>query len=127
MIVALDSRVDSASRTLRVQAALENADDALRGGMAFAIELGFRGERYPAVDPLAIQWGADGAFVWVAREGRAARVPVRVVQRNSDQVLVAGALEPGERVITEGLQRLRPGAPVVFVGDAPLADADQET
>jgi RND family efflux transporter MFP subunit len=124
-IVALDSRVDPASRTLHVQAALANDNDDLRGGMAFVIELAFRGEPYPAVDPLAIQWGAEGAFVWVARAGLAEQVPVRVVQRNSDNVLVAGELVPGERVITEGIQRLRPGATVVFEGDdTPVADAD---
>jgi RND family efflux transporter MFP subunit len=124
-IVALDSRVESDSRTLKVQAALENPGDELRGGMAFAIELAFRGEVFPAVDPLAIQWGAEGAFVWVARDGAARRVPVRVVQRNSDTVLVAGELAAGERVITEGVQRLRPGVPVVFEGDPmPVATGD---
>ena len=117
-ISALDSRVDSASRTLRVQAALDNAEDLLRGGMAFAVELAFAGDTYPAVDPLAIQWGAEGAYVWAGRDGRAARVPVRIVQRNSDTVLVAGALQPGERVVTEGLQRLREGAEIAFEDEA---------
>jgi RND family efflux transporter MFP subunit len=127
-IVALDSRVDPESRTLRVQAALDNPEDELRGGMAFAVELAFEGERFPAVDPLAIQWGAEGAFVWVAREGEAARVPVRIVQRNSDSVLVAGELTPGERVITEGLQRLRPGTPLAFVGDeVPAGSGETES
>ena len=116
-IVALDSRVDSASRTLKVQGALENPDDELRGGMAFSIELAFRGDVFPAVDPLAIQWGAEGAFVWAVRDGKAERVPVRVVQRNSDTVLVAGELVAGECVVTEGLQRLRPGLPVVLEGE----------
>ncbi len=126
-IVALDSRVDSASRTLRVQAALDNDDDQLRGGMAFSIEIAFRGESFPAIDPLAIQWGAEGAFIWVARNGRAERVDVRIVQRNSDTVLVAGPLDAGERVITEGILRLRPGIPVVFDGDAiPVADGSTE-
>jgi RND family efflux transporter MFP subunit len=124
-IVALDSRVDPASRTLHVQAALANPDDQLRGGMAFAIELAFRGETYPAIDPLAIQWGADGAFVWIAREGLAKQVPVRIVQRNSDVILVSGELVPGERVITEGIQRLRPDIQVVFEGeDIPVAGGE---
>lgn len=113
-IVAIDSRVDSASRTLRAQAALDNGADLLRGGMAFSIRLGFSGDTYPAVDPLAIQWSGDGPYVWVARDGHAVRVPVRIVQRDSDRVMVSGRLNPGERVVTEGLQRLREGAPLVF-------------
>ncbi len=42
-IAALDNRIDPDSRTLRVQAALPNADDRLRAGMAFAIEMRLAG------------------------------------------------------------------------------------
>jgi RND family efflux transporter MFP subunit len=118
-ILALDNRLDPTSRTLRVQAALPNADDRLRAGMAFAIEMHLPGEPYPEIDALAIQWDATGPFVWVGRNGRAVREPVRIVQRNADRVLVAGALAVGERVISEGVQRLREGMELRFVGDPP--------
>lgn len=111
-ITALDNRVDEASRSLLVQAAIPNADDALRSGMAFSISLSFTGASHPAVDPLAIQWGASGAFVWVVRDGKAAQIPVRIVQRNSDAVLIMADLIAGDLVVTEGVQALRPGAPV---------------
>jgi len=124
-IAALDNRVDPDSRTLRVQAALPNADDRLRAGMAFAIDMRLPGDPFPEIDALAIQWDAEGAFVWVERGGRAARVPVRIVQRNAERVLVAAALEPGERVVSEGVQRLREGAPIRFPGDPePAASRD---
>lgn len=113
---AIDNRVDPASRSLTVQAEIENPDDMLRAGMAFAIEMAFEGESYPAVDPLAIQWNRSGAFVWALREGRTARVPVRIVQRSSELVLVDGALEPGEQVVREGVQMLRPGLEVQVRG-----------
>lgn len=120
-ISAIDNRVDETSRTLRVQAAIANDDDSLRSGMAFRIALAFTGATYPAVDPLAIQWGAEGAFVWILREGRAQRLPVRILQRNADAVLVEAALTPGDLVVTEGVQALRPGAEaeVVAPGDSP--------
>lgn len=113
-ITALDNRVDETSRSLLVQARIENPADALRAGMAFAIELEFSGQRYPAVDPLSIQWDAGGAFVWVVREGKAARQAVRIVQRNSDAVLVEGDLAPQDMVVTEGVQSLRPGMDVTL-------------
>jgi RND family efflux transporter MFP subunit len=93
-ILALDNRIDQASRTLRIQAVIDNADDSLRAGMAFRIAMAFEGETYPAVDPLAIQWGSDGAFVWQVRDGEVARVPVRIVQRSAERVLVAAELAP---------------------------------
>lgn len=114
-IVAVDNRLDETSRTLRVQARIDNADDRLRAGMAFRIDLAFTGDVHPAVDPLAIQWGADGAFVWVVRAGKAAQVPVRILQRNADAVLVDAAFQPGDLVATEGVQALRPGADVTVV------------
>jgi RND family efflux transporter MFP subunit len=117
-IVALDNVVDRASRTLRVQGQIDNAGDSLRDGQAFSVALSFPGESLPSVDPLAIQWSGDGSFVWVARDGEAQRVPVVIRQRNADSVLVEGALEAGDLVIIEGVQTLRPGAPVEIVSDA---------
>ena len=114
-VSALDNRVDEASRTLQVQAAIDNDDDALRPGMAFLISLDFTGAAHPAVDPLAIQWGSDGAFVWAVRDGKAQRLPVRILQRNSDVVLIEADLQPGDLVVTEGVQALRPGGEVTLV------------
>lgn len=114
-VVAVDNRVDEASRSLRVQAEIPNVDDRLRAGMAFRMTIVFTGEAFPAVDPLAIQWGADGAFVWVVRADKAARVPIRILQRNADAVLIDATFESGDLVVTEGVQALRPGADVVAV------------
>ena len=128
-IVALDNRVDEASRTLMVQATIANADNRLRAGMAFAITLTFQGETHQAVDPLAIQWGSAGSFVWVVRAGMAVQLPARIVQRNADAVLIEADLMPGDLVVTEGVQALRPGAAVTVgggAGDAVLLPAAQK-
>ncbi|WP_420022876.1 efflux RND transporter periplasmic adaptor subunit [Cereibacter azotoformans] len=114
-ISALDNRVDEASRTLRIRATIPNADDRLRAGMSFSIRVELPGEPRPAVDPLAIQWGADGAFVWVVREGVSQKVPVRILQRDADAVLIQAALRPDDLVVIEGVQTLRPGGPVELV------------
>jgi RND family efflux transporter MFP subunit len=117
-VVTLDTRISPDTRTLRIQASLDNAQDRLRAGMAFAISMRFPGEVFPAVDPLSIQWSADGAYVWTDEGGAAAQVPVRIVQRNNDAVLVEGDLVPGARIVTQGVQMLREGEPFRFEGDA---------
>ncbi|MCR9150480.1 MAG: efflux RND transporter periplasmic adaptor subunit [Rhodobacteraceae bacterium] len=109
---AIDSVVDRDSRTLRVQAKVDNRDDRLRAGMAFAVTMEFAGAALPSVDPLSVQWSSEGSFVWAVRDGKAARVPVTIRQRNADAVIVEGDLAPGEVVVTEGVQSLRPGAEV---------------
>ena len=115
-ISAIDTVVDRASRTLRVQGRVGNADDRLRAGMAFSVALTYAGETLMAVDPLALQWSSDGAFVWAVRDGRAERVQVSIRQRDADVVLVEGGLAAGEPVVIEGVQTLRPGAEVRPLG-----------
>ncbi len=109
-ISAIASRVDRESRTLLVRAELDNEEDLLRPGMSFRVSMQFAGETYPAVDPLAIQWSSDGAFVWKSLNGKSEKVPVRIIQRNSDYVLVSGEIARGEDVVVEGIQNLRPGS-----------------
>lgn len=115
-ISAVDNRVDEASRTLRVRARIPNRDDTLRAGMSFEVTIGFTGERWPTVDPLAIQWDSAGSYVWRVSEGKAARVDVAIIQRNSDSVLVNADLAPGDAVVTEGVQSVRPGSGVRVLG-----------
>ncbi|MCV0393925.1 MAG: efflux RND transporter periplasmic adaptor subunit [Rhizobiaceae bacterium] len=117
-VSAIDNRVDPASRTLRVQARIDNETDALRAGMAFRVEIRFPGDTYPTVDPLAVQWGTEGAFVWTVRDGRAERTMVRIIQRNTESVLVDAALSPGEEVVTQGIHAVRDGAPVMIARNA---------
>ena len=116
-VVAIDNKVDRNSRTVRIRGSLPNEGDRLRDGMAMSVTLAFEGDPYPSVDPLSVQWSSQGAFVWVVRDGKAVQVPVEIRQRNADSVLVKGDLQPGEPVVTEGVQTLRPGAPVEIEGD----------
>ncbi|MEX2525655.1 MAG: efflux RND transporter periplasmic adaptor subunit [Gammaproteobacteria bacterium] len=115
-ISARESRVDPQRRTFMVRANIENEEDRLRPGMSFSTRWQIRGHSYPTVPEIALQWGRDGSFVWIIRNGRAVRVPARVVARVSGRVLLDGDIETGEQVVIEGLQRLRPGAPVEMLG-----------
>lgn len=114
-ISAIDNRIDPASRTLQVQAEIPNPDKALRSGMSFSVALAFPGEAYPAVNPLAILWSADGSYVWKYDNGKAVKVMAEIVQRNSDGVLVRGDLAPGDAIITEGILQLSQGATVTLL------------
>ncbi len=127
-ISALDNRIDDQSRTLQVQALLENPNDRLRAGMSFQVTMEFPGDVYPAVDPLAVQWGSGGAYVWLVKDGKAVRTDVKIIQRNTDTVLVQAAISPGDIVVTEGVHAVRNGAPVTIARtDAPRQTAPAET
>ncbi|MEM8741160.1 MAG: efflux RND transporter periplasmic adaptor subunit [Pseudomonadota bacterium] len=117
-IIAIDNQLDPQSRTLHLQAVIENAGDALRPGFSFSVILRFPGVAMPAVPALSVQWDAGGAYVWAVRDSKAARVPVSVVERRADQVLVRGEIAPGDVVVTEGVHNLRPGVEVADAADA---------
>ncbi|EAV45930.1 transporter, putative [Stappia aggregata IAM 12614] len=124
VISAVDNRIDIDSRTLQVRARFPNKADKLRAGMSFQVSMKFPGDKYPAVDPLAVQWGSDGAFVWAVRDGKGVRVPVSIIQRNTDSVLVDAELTVNDEVVTEGIHLVRNGAELTVADrkQAPASD-----
>jgi RND family efflux transporter MFP subunit len=115
-IEAVDSRVDQASRTIRIRAKIDNPDDVLRAGMSFNVVMRFPGDQYAAVNPLAVQWDGEGSFVWQIVDNKSVKTRVTIVQRNSDQILVDASLKEGDVVAVEGLQRVREGGTVEIAG-----------
>jgi RND family efflux transporter MFP subunit len=116
-VSAIDNHIDEASRTLLVKAKIANPADSLRAGMSFQITMRFPGETYPAVSPLAILWGSDGAYVWQVKDGKAKRVAVRIIQRNTETVLIDAPIEDGDMVVTEGTQSVSEGGEVRIAGE----------
>ncbi|AZO66525.1 efflux RND transporter periplasmic adaptor subunit [Mesorhizobium sp. M6A.T.Cr.TU.016.01.1.1] len=124
-VAAIDNHIDEASRTLLVKAKIANPADSLRAGMSFRIAMKFPGDSYPAVSPLAIQWGSDGAYVWAIADGKAKRVAVRIIQRNTETVLIDAPIVSGDMVVTEGTQSVSEGGEVAIAGEEQrAADAD---
>lgn len=123
-VEAVDSRVDQASRTIRIRAKIDNPEDVLRAGMSFNVVMRFPGDRYAAVNPLAVQWDGEGSFVWQILDNKSVKARVTIVQRNSDQILVQGALREGDVVAVEGLQRVREGGAVEVAG-APESGSEE--
>lgn len=122
-VVDFDSRVDEARRTFQLRAHVENKQDLLRPGMSFRIRLTLEGNRYPQVPEVSLQWGGEGAFVWVVEDGKAQRLSVNLVQRQDSGVLVEGDLPEGTAVVTEGVHMVREGKPVrVLNADADLPE-----
>lgn len=108
-IAEVDSRISETDRTLRAKAMLDNNADNFRPGMSFRVNLEINGNEYAAVPEASLLWGATGAYVWIAENGKAKRVDVTVHQRLRGTILVSGNLSPGDKLISEGIQRLREG------------------
>ncbi len=121
VVGGIDSRVHPTRRTVLVRAEVDNVDDLLRPGMSFAIDLQLPGKSYPKIPDLALQFSQRGNYVWLIEEAKAKRVAVSIVRRDSNTVLVQGAIKPGDAIVIEGVQRLRPGRKVR------VADEDRQS
>ena len=108
-VSAMGSRIDEKSRTLRVRAKIPNPDDSIRPGTSFSVEMAFTGKSYASVREVAVLWSRDGAYLWRARAGRAEKVFVKLVRRDSGRILVDGKLNAGDAVVVQGVQGLRIG------------------
>ncbi len=109
-VSAIDSRVDVASRTLKIEASFPNAQGALLPGATYAIRTTNEGARALAAPGIAVQWDRTGAFVWkVGREGEAVRTGVTILQRRDETAFIDGDLAAGDQIIVEGADRVRPG------------------
>ncbi|MGC9326590.1 MAG: efflux RND transporter periplasmic adaptor subunit [Candidatus Hinthialibacter sp.] len=112
-IKALESRIDPQKRTIKTRASIQNDDDLLRPGMSFMTRLEVKGNNYPTVPEISIQWGRDGSFIWVVRDSLAKRFPVRIIARTAGDVLIESEVDETDQVVVEGLQRLQPDLKVI--------------
>ena len=108
-VSATDSRIDPATRSLRVKAQIANPDERIRSGTSFDVRLEFAGRAYPSVPEVSVLWSRDGAYLWRVAEGRAEKVFVRMIRRDRGRVLVEGPLAAGDLIVVEGVQGLRDG------------------
>ena len=112
-VTAIDSRIDSASRTLRVEATVDNDGGLLLPGAVFAVSTESEGARAVSVPGLAVQWDRAGAYVWRrGADGVAERASIRILQRTDDIVLVEGDIAAGDAVAADGADRVRVGSPL---------------
>jgi multidrug efflux system membrane fusion protein len=110
----VDNRLDPQSGTIRVRAVFDNVDGVLTPGMFARLKIG-AAEAKPAVliDDRAVGTDQSKKFVFVV--GADSRVAYREVKlgRVVDGLrVVRTGLAPGEQIVVNGLQRVRPGMPV---------------
>jgi membrane fusion protein (multidrug efflux system) len=114
-VSSVDSRVDPATRSVRVRALLPNPDRTLRPGILMSVVL-LKDPRDALVVPeSALVPLGQQVFVFRAVESdgnRVERREVRVGARRPGEVEVLEGLAPGDRVVTHGTLRLKDGDPV---------------
>ncbi len=109
-----DNRLDPQSGTIRARARFDNAGATLVPGMFVSVRLASSRERDLMMVPdRAVGFDQSKKFVFVvSRENKVAYREVELGHEVSGQRVVQKGLEPGDRVIVDGVQRMRPEATV---------------
>ncbi|MFA9438953.1 efflux RND transporter periplasmic adaptor subunit [Uliginosibacterium sp. sgz301328] len=123
-ISSVDNRLDTSSGTIRVRAEFDNPDGMLVPGLYARIRLGGGAPRDAVlIDEKAIGTDQDKRFVLVVDgSNRANYREVHLGATQGDMRVVEAGLNPGERIVVNGLQRTRPGEPV-SPHDVSMSDA----
>jgi membrane fusion protein (multidrug efflux system) len=113
-------QVDPATRTVLVKARIPNADHKLKPGMFanFDLTLTLRQDAIVVPESALMATGERTSVYVIGADGTAQMRPVKVGLRTANQIEIVSGLQEGEKVITEGLQKVRPGG-AVKVGGAP--------
>lgn len=113
-VTFLENSVDASTGTVTLKATYSNAGQELWPGSSVDVVLVMGMDEGATVVPEpALQRSQSGTLVFViGQDGRVTPRPVKVLRTTETQALIASGLEPGERVATDGLLRLRKGTKV---------------
>lgn len=117
-VVSIDTRVDPVSRTITVRALVPNSERRLRPGMFLTVTLLKDDVRSLMVPEQAIVPERSSQYIFVVgADNVVERREVHSGRRRPGEVEILDGLAPGERVIVEGTQKVRPGQQVTVLGD----------
>jgi len=116
-----DVRVNPATGTREMRAELPNPEGRLRPGEFVRVTL--KGAVRPnaiAVPQRAVLEGPQGKFVYVVNDkSQAEPRPVQAGAWEGEQWIITSGVNPGDRVIVDGVMRIGPGAPVQIAQKTP--------
>ncbi len=123
-VTAISPEIDTASRTLRVEATLDNAEELLSPGMFVDVQVVSPEKTHViAIPSTAVYYQAYGDTIFVAKEfkdektgqtvKRAEQRFVRIGEARGDYVSILSGVQPGEEVVTSGVFKLSNGTMLI--------------
>ena len=129
----VDNQIDTTTGMVKLRAIFDNEQEILFPNQFVNVQLLVDTLRDTNIVPsAAIQHGAPGAFVYVVKPDQTAAVQqVKLGPGDGQHIAVLDGLQPGEKVVVDGSDRLREGAKVTLAatgnpaGTAPGAQQDK--
>jgi multidrug efflux system membrane fusion protein len=113
-LALIDNEVNQATATIRLKALFPNKDRSLWPSEFVKARLLLSTTKDSIVVPATVvQRGPNGTFAYVVAQDNTVSVrPVEVLSTQGDEAVISKGLQPGERVVSDGQNQLRPGAKI---------------
>jgi len=114
-LLTADNQIDTTTGTDKLKAVFDNKDQALFPNQFVNIHLVLENRPNALVVPsAAMQSGLQGSFVWVvdtdAKGATTSRIqPVKIALAEGQVTILDSGVQPGQKVVVDGAERLRPG------------------
>lgn len=110
---------DAMTHTYDIRINVQNSDRKLLPGMVASVQFTAvpqQSTEQASIPVTAVQKKADGSlFVWtVAKDSTAHRTTVTIGETMGNRIAVSSGIVTGERIVTEGYQKLSEGTKVIF-------------
>ena len=130
-LTVIDNRIDASTGTFTLKSEFPNADGSLWPGQFVNVRMQLRTIAGGLVVPTqAVQRGPDGDYVYQLQADNSVKMqPVTTAgEVDATHLLIGSGLVAGDKVVTEGQFRLKPGAKVTPMapGEVPKAPTAEE-
>ncbi|AJI95405.1 efflux transporter, RND family, MFP subunit [Yersinia ruckeri] len=135
-LLSLDNQIDTSTGTIKLKARFENNDDVLFPNQFVNARIKVDLLQNAVVVPTAaVQMGNEGSFVWtLSDDNKVSKHLVTTGIEDNQQVVIEAGLSAGQRVVTDGIDRLTEGLQVEVVaprsataGDSTAKDSAHKT
>jgi multidrug efflux system membrane fusion protein len=123
-LLTIDNQIDATTGTAKFKAVFENPENNLWPNQFVNVHLLLETRKDAITVPVAaIQRGPQGTFTYLVDDNNTVQVrPVQVALTQGNTSVIASGLQPGEKVVTDGQEKLQAGSRVT-----PQAPAKQQT
>lgn len=115
-ILAVEPRIDPATRTVQIRATCQNPERKIFPGAYADITLPLDAVEGALMVPTqSVIAELKGNKIFLAKSGKAVPVKVETGMRNDSTIQILGGIHPGDTILTTGLMGVRPGSDLKIV------------
>jgi len=118
-VFSIDNQIDEVTRSIKVRALLDNKEHELKQGMLMLVDLKAASRDALIISESALVPLGSNNFVFVLNEadGTVERRQITIGERLTGSVEVLSGLSAGDKLVTHGLQKIRPGQKVKVLAE----------